>query len=93
MFSRKRILIKYISKTPEKYLNSNIQLSGWVNSIRIQGAKSFGFLVLNDGSCLDSLQIILKSSGEEDTKFDNILCFFTLSTSKMNNRIIDPLKD
>jgi len=72
MFSRKRALIKYIIKTPEKYLNSNIQVSGWVNSIRIQGAKSLGFLVLNDGSCLDSLQIILNSTKEEDTKFDNI---------------------
>ena len=88
MFSRKRILIKNIIKTPQKYLNSIIQVSGWVDSIRIQGSKSFGFLVLNDGSCINSLQIILKSNEEEEDKFDNV---FSRGTKGISVTVIGKL--
>lgn len=76
MFSRKRILIKHILESPSAYLNTNIRVSGWLESIRIQGSKSLAFAILNDGSCFQSLQVIINSDNESDNendKFDDIL--------------------
>ena len=72
MFSRKRTLISHILKSPIEHIDTNIQVSGWLDSIRIQGANSLAFAIINDGSCLQSLQIIINIDNENDT-FDDIL--------------------
>ena len=36
---------------------SSISIAGWVQSKRAQ--KAFAFVALNDGSCLNSLQIVI----------------------------------
>ncbi len=50
------VTVREIYKEREKYLNQQIQIGGWVRSIR--DSKTFGFMVLSDGSYFDTLQIV-----------------------------------
>ena len=40
--------VKELFAEPEKYLDKEIRVGGWIRSIR--DSKAFGFIVLNDGS-------------------------------------------
>ncbi len=46
--------VKEIYKEREKFLDQKVSVGGWVRSVR--GSKAFGFIVLHDGSCFDTLQ-------------------------------------
>jgi len=50
------VTVREIYKEREKYLNQQIHVGGWVRSIR--DSKTFGFMVLSDGSYFDTLQIV-----------------------------------
>src|SRR5699024_3740537 len=45
-----------IFKNREDYIGKNIRIGGWVRSVR--DSKTFGFIVLNDGSYFNTLQIV-----------------------------------
>ena len=48
--------VKELFANREKYLNTEVEVGGWIRSIR--DSKAFGFIVLNDGTCFDTLQIV-----------------------------------
>ncbi|MBQ6857308.1 MAG: asparagine--tRNA ligase, partial [Lachnospiraceae bacterium] len=48
--------VKELFAEREKYLNTEVEVGGWIRSIR--DSKAFGFIVLNDGTCFDTLQIV-----------------------------------
>lgn len=48
--------IKHILSDTQKYIDTDVQLSGWVRTSR--NSKSFGFIELNDGSGFKNLQIV-----------------------------------
>ena len=48
--------IRLIFKEKEKYIGKEVTVGGWVRSIR--DSKTFGFIVLNDGTFFDPLQIV-----------------------------------
>ena len=48
--------VKEIYKEREKYLGQQVAVGGWVRSIR--DSKTFGFLVLHDGSFFETLQVV-----------------------------------
>jgi len=50
------ITIKEIFKKRETYFNNEVTIAGWVRSIR--DAKAFGFIVLNDGTHFDPIQVV-----------------------------------
>lgn len=50
-----RLLVKKILQ--EKIVDTEVTVKGWVRSVR--NSKKFSFVVLNDGSCQESLQIIV----------------------------------
>ena len=52
----KLLTIREIFKDREQYLGSEVTVGGWVRSVR--DSKSFGFIVLNDGSFFEPLQIV-----------------------------------
>ncbi len=52
----KLITVREIYRSREKYLDQKIAVGGWVRSIR--DSRTFGFLVLHDGSCFDTLQVV-----------------------------------
>ncbi len=56
------ITIRELYKNREAYLDKEITVGGWVRSVR--DSKSFGFLVLHDGSFFDTLQIVYHDTME-----------------------------
>ena len=51
--------VREIYKEREAYLGKTIRVGGWVRSIR--DSKTFGFLVLHDGSFFETLQIVYEN--------------------------------
>ena len=52
--------IRDIYKEREKYIDQKVTVGGWVRSIR--NSRSFGFLVLHDGTYFETLQIVFSDS-------------------------------
>lgn len=50
------VKIKELYREQEKFLGQKIMVGGWVRSVR--GSKAFGFIVLNDGTFFEPLQIV-----------------------------------
>ena len=50
------LTIKEIFKNRESFYNKEVTIAGWVRSIR--DAKAFGFIVLNDGTYFDPIQVV-----------------------------------
>lgn len=48
--------IKDLFREKEKYADSQVRVGGWVRSNR--DSKNFGFLVVNDGSFFEPLQVV-----------------------------------
>ncbi len=56
------ITVKELYKNREAYLDKTIEAVGWVRSNR--GSKAFGFLVLNDGTYFNTLQVVYHDTME-----------------------------
>ena len=54
----KRTLISRIIADPAAFDGMQVTVGGWVRTIR--DLKSFGFIELNDGSCLKNLQVVFE---------------------------------
>lgn len=54
--------VREIYKDREKYLDQEITVGGWVRSVR--DSKSFGFIVLHDGTYFETLQIVYHDNME-----------------------------
>lgn len=50
------ISIRELYREPEKYTGKKVTVGGWVRSIR--DSKTFGFVVLHDGTYFETLQIV-----------------------------------
>ncbi|MBO4461411.1 MAG: asparagine--tRNA ligase [Lachnospiraceae bacterium] len=50
------VTIREIFKEREKYIDNNLTIGGWVRSVR--NSKTFGFIVVNDGSYFETLQVV-----------------------------------
>ena len=56
------VKIKDLYRHREDYLDKEITVGGWVRSIR--DSKSFGFIVVNDGSFFETLQVVYHDTME-----------------------------
>ena len=63
----KIVNVRDIFREKDKYLGKEITVGGWVRSIR--DSKSFGFIVLNDGTFFEPLQIVYHDTLEN---FDSV---------------------
>ena len=54
--------VRQIYKDKDSFLNKEVTIGGWVRSLR--DSKTFGFIVLNDGSYFDTLQIVYHDTME-----------------------------
>jgi len=52
--------VREIFRDREKYLNKEVHIGGWVRSNR--DSKTFGFLVLHDGTFFETLQVVYSDS-------------------------------
>ena len=50
------ISIRELYKNREQYIGTKVTVGGWVRSVR--DSKTFGFIVLNDGTFFETLQIV-----------------------------------
>ena len=50
------VTVRELFKNREQYLDQKITVGGWIRSIR--DSKTFGFIVVNDGSYFEPLQIV-----------------------------------
>lgn len=48
--------VKELYKHKEDYLNKEVQINGWVRTLR--SSKTFGFIELNDGTFFSNLQVV-----------------------------------
>ena len=60
------ISVREIYRNREQYLEKEIEVGGWVRSIR--DSKTFGFIVLNDGTFFEPLQVVYHDSMENFTE-------------------------
>lgn len=65
------INIKEIYRNKDKFINQKVRICGWVRSIR--NSKTFGFIVVNDGTFFETLQVV----------FTDTLCNFA-EVEKLN---------
>jgi len=73
MFKRKNVLLKNLFKDFQEYLNSEIEICGWIDTFRSQQKNGLAFISLNDGSSIQSLQVIINPESDEELhNFDNI---------------------
>ena len=61
------VTIRELFKNKDEYIDKTIKVGGWVRSIR--DSKTFGFIVLSDGTFFDTLQIVYH---DELDNFDEI---------------------
>ena len=57
------ITVKELYRNSSKYLDQKVKIGGWVRNLR--DSKTFGFLVINDGTYFQTLQVVF------DEKLDN----------------------
>jgi len=50
------VTIREIFKKREEYFNTEVTIGGWVRSIR--NSRTFGFIVVNDGSYFETMQVV-----------------------------------
>lgn len=63
----KLVTIKELYKKTDDYINKEVKIGGWVRSIR--DSKNFGFIVVNDGSFFETLQVVYH---DELDNFDRV---------------------
>ncbi len=63
------IQIKDIYKNQKEYAQKEIEIAGWIRTIR--SSKSFGFLELNDGTFFKNIQIVLEQ--QQLSNYDDIV--------------------
>ncbi|MBR6094310.1 MAG: asparagine--tRNA ligase [Lachnospiraceae bacterium] len=56
------VTIREIFRNREEYLNKEISIGGWVRSNR--DSKSFGFVIINDGTFFEPLQVVYHDNME-----------------------------
>ncbi len=56
----KNVLVKDLYKDLSSYVNTNVNISGWVRTIR--DSKNFGFIEVNDGSFFKNVQVVFDTN-------------------------------
>ncbi len=55
-----KVTVKQVFRETDLFLNKEIQVNGWVRTIR--DSKTFGFIEINDGSFFKNLQVVFDNS-------------------------------
>ena len=68
-------LVKDLYRKTSEYINNNVQVAGWVRTVR--SSKNFGFIELNDGSFFKNVQIVFDNTLDNFDKLNKL----TISSS------------
>lgn len=69
--------VRELYRNKEQYVGKRITVGGWIRSVR--DSKTFGFIVLHDGTCFDTLQVVYH---------DNLNNFAEISKLNVGSAII-----
>ena len=75
--------VKDLYRKTGDYINNNVQISGWVRTVR--NSKNFGFIELNDGSFLKNVQIVFDTSLDN---FENVNKLTISSCIIVNGKVV-----
>ncbi len=75
--------VKDLYRKTGNYINNNVQVSGWVRTVR--NSKNFGFIELNDGSFFKNVQIVFDSSLDN---FENVNKLTISSCIIVNGKVV-----
>ena len=62
--------VREIFRNKEEYLGKEIEIGGWVRSIR--DSKTFGFIVLNDGTFFEPIQVVYNDTMDNFAKVSKL---------------------
>ena len=60
------VTVKDLYRNTDKYIDQTIEVGGWVRNIR--DSKTFGFIVLNDGTFFEPLQVVFHDTMDNFTE-------------------------
>jgi len=83
-----KVLVKSIFRETEKFMGKDVEVSGWVRTIRASNA--FGFIELNDGSFFKNIQIVFESNLEN---YKEIAKLGTGSAVKVFGKVVESAGD
>lgn len=66
-----RLTIKTLFAESKNHIGNSVKVAGWVRSVR--NSKAFSFIVLNDGSCQNVLQIVADAEMTDYAKVTELL--------------------
>ncbi len=78
-----KVTIKDLYKDTDKYIEKDVEISGWVRTVR--DSKTFGFIEINDGSFFNNLQIVFNDSLDN---FEDICKLTISSTITVSGKIV-----
>ncbi|MCP4214938.1 MAG: asparagine--tRNA ligase, partial [bacterium] len=76
--------IKQIYRDYKAYLDKDVKVSGWVRSVR--ASKAFGFIVLNDGTFFENIQVVFD---EKHENFEELGKLTIGSTIIVNGKLVE----
>lgn len=79
----KCLTIKNLYQQIDEYVGKEITINGWVKTLR--DSKSFGFIELNDGSCLKNVQIVFDT---ELNNFEEIRKLTIISSIEVTGTVV-----
>ena len=78
-----KVTVKSLYREKEKFIDREVEISGWVKKIRVQ--KNFGFLEINDGSFFKGIQVVFDTNLDN---FDEISRLSIISSVKVCGKLI-----
>jgi len=84
-----KTVIRQLFRNKEKYIDQEVTINGWIRNNRAQ--KSFGFLMLNDGSFFETLQVVY--SEENLANFKEVQKFSVGAAVAVTGKLILTGKD
>ncbi|MDO4621205.1 MAG: asparagine--tRNA ligase [Lachnospiraceae bacterium] len=67
---QKLVTVREIYKDQEKYIDTKISIGGWIRSVR--GSKTFGFMVVHDGTYFNTLQVVFHDKMENFAELSHL---------------------
>ena len=74
-------LVKDLYRKTGDYINNNVQVAGWVRTVRT--SKNFGFIELNDGSFFKNVQIVFDNTLDNFDKLNKLTISSSIIVSGM----------
>jgi len=80
-----KVVVRQLVRDTKRYINKEVEVSGWVRSNRDQ--KSFGFLSLNDGTHFDTMQVVYEK--DSLANFDEVAKFRVGSAVSIQGTLVE----